>query len=88
MSFDEKIMGAEFLRNRMKDNVASKDKVCTMQSTTNFCAIKGAYGYKWPKLSELHRILFGHDFSEAHDASVDIKATARCFWELKARKLI
>ncbi len=88
MSFDEKIMGAEFLRNRMKDSVASKDKVCTMQSTTDFCAIKGAYGYKWPKLSELHRKLFGHDFSEAHDASVDIRATARCFWELKSRRLI
>ena len=28
------------------------------------------------------------DFSDAHDASVDIKATAKCFWELKVRQLI
>ena len=88
MSFDEKIVGAELLRNRMKNVVANKQKICTMQSTTDFCAIKGSYGYKWPKLSELHRKLFGYDFSDAHDASVDIKATAKCFWELKVRQLI
>ena len=54
-----------------------------MQSTTNFCAIDGPYGYKWPKLSELHYKLFRTGFEEAHNASVDITATAKCFWELK-----
>ena len=83
MSFDEKIMGSEFLRNRMPDGVASKKKICTMEKTTNFCAINGAYGYKWPKLSELHYKLFGENFDEAHNALVDIRITAKCFWELK-----
>ena len=83
ISFDEKIVGAEFLRNRMLDSIAPKRKICTMQSSTNFCAIDGHYGYKWPKLSELHRKLFGADFEEAHNAAVDITATAKCFWELK-----
>jgi DNA polymerase-3 subunit epsilon len=83
ISFDEKIIGAEFLRNKMSDFVATKRKICTMQSTTNFCAIDGTYGYKWPKLSELHYKLFGTSFEEAHNASVDIKATAKCFWELR-----
>jgi len=83
MSFDEKIVGAEFLRNKMQDSLASKRKICTMQSTTNFCALPGPYGYKWPKLSELHYKLFNSGFEEAHNASVDINATARCFWELK-----
>jgi DNA polymerase III epsilon subunit-like protein len=83
MSFDEKIMGAEFLRKKMPDSIATKRKICTMQSTTNFCAISGPYGYKWPKLSELHYKLFGTGFDEAHNASVDINATAKCFWELK-----
>jgi DNA polymerase-3 subunit epsilon len=83
MSFDEKIVGAEFLRNKMKDIVATKKKICTMQSTTNFCAIDGPYGYKWPKLSELHYKLFRTGFDEAHNAAVDINATAKCFWELK-----
>lgn len=83
MSFDEKIVGAEFLRNRMQDSTSTKRKICTMQSTTNFCAINGPYGYKWPKLSELHYKLFRSGFEEAHNAAVDINATAKCFWELK-----
>jgi DNA polymerase III subunit epsilon len=83
ISFDEKIVGAEFLRNKMQDSVAAKKKICTMQSTTNFCAINGPYGYKWPKLSELHYKLFNKGFEEAHNAAVDINATAKCFWELK-----
>lgn len=83
MSFDEKIVGAEFLRNRMQDSIAMKKKICTMQSSTNFCAIDGPYGYKWPKLSELHYKLFRTGFEEAHNASVDINATAKCYWELK-----
>jgi len=83
MSFDEKIVGAEFLRNKMTDSIATKRKICTMQSTTNFCAIDGPYGYKWPKLSELHYKLFRTGFNESHNAAVDINATAKCFWELK-----
>jgi DNA polymerase III epsilon subunit-like protein len=83
MSFDEKIVGAEFLRIGMHNSITAKNKICTMQSTTNFCALNGPYGYKWPKLSELHYKLFRTGFDEAHNAAVDITATAKCFWELK-----
>jgi DNA polymerase III subunit epsilon len=83
MAFDEKIIGAEFLRNKMKDSTSTKRKICTMQSTVNFCKISGTYGYKWPKLAELHFKLFKTGFAEAHNAAADIHATAKCFWELK-----
>ena len=88
LNFDEKVLGAEFLRHNLPNCLLSKDKICTMQKATNFCQIPGAYGYKWPKLSELHYKLFGSDFAEAHNAAVDIQATARCFWELKKRGLV
>lgn len=88
MNFDEKIIGAEFLRSKMQNTLVVKRKICTMEKTTNFCAIVGNYGYKWPKLSELHYKLFGCGFEEAHNAAVDINATAKCFWELKRRNLI
>jgi len=88
MSFDEKIVGAELLRNNLPDIPASKYKICTMHSTTEYCAIPGPRGYKWPKLTELHQKLFGADFEGAHDASSDVAATAKCFWELKRRGLI
>ncbi|MDR1454272.1 MAG: 3'-5' exonuclease [Tannerella sp.] len=84
MSFDEKIVGAEFLRSRMPNTIAGKRKICTMEKTARFCGIPGYYGdYKWPKLSELHYKLFNTDFEEAHNAAADIQATAKCFWELK-----
>ena len=83
MSFDEKIVGCEFLRNGMNNSIPAKNRICTMEKTTNFCAIPGPYGNKWPKLSELHYKLFKTNFEEAHNAAVDISATARCFWELR-----
>lgn len=88
MSFDEKIVGAEFLRCKMPNSIATKKRICTMESTTNFCAINGLYGYKWPKLSELHYKLFRTRFEEAHNSAVDITATVKCFWELKRLKKI
>ncbi|MDD3721279.1 MAG: 3'-5' exonuclease [Lutibacter sp.] len=83
MAFDEKILGAEFLRSGYSNPLPFKNRICTMHSTTDFCKIKNRYGYKWPKLSELHIKLFGFDFEEAHNAAADIHATAKCFWELK-----
>ena len=83
ISFDEKIMGAEFLRNNLPDTLPAKKKICTMNSSTEFCAIPGPYGNKWPKLAELHNKLFQADFEGAHNAVADIAATAKCFWELK-----
>ncbi len=83
MSFDEKIVGAELLRNGQPNLLDTKRKICTMNATTDFCAIPGNYGYKWPKLSELHYKLFKAHFEDAHNAAIDIQVTAKCFWELK-----
>lgn len=83
VSFDSKIVGAELLRKQVQSDFGRKRKLCTMQASTNYCRLSGPYGYKWPKLSELHIKLFGEDFDEAHDASVDINATEKCFWEMK-----
>jgi DNA polymerase III subunit epsilon len=88
MSFDEKIVGAEFLRVKMDNPIPPKRKICTMHSATEFCNIPGYYGPKWPRLSELHFKLFNEYFEEAHNAAVDITATAKCFWELKRRGVL
>jgi len=83
ISFDEKIVGAEFLRVDMTNPLPQKRKICTMETTKDFCAIEGPYGYKWPKLSELYYKLFKTGFEESHNAASDITATVKCFWELK-----
>ncbi len=88
ISFDEKILGAELLRKGIRSDFGGKRKLCTMQASTDYCQLPGPYGYKWPKLSELHIKLFGENFDEAHDASVDINATEKCFWEMRTIGLI
>jgi DNA polymerase-3 subunit epsilon len=88
ISFDVNIIGAEFTRLCMTSKLDSIKKICTMESTTNYCAIEGTYGFKWPKLAELYFKLFNTNFEEAHDATIDIEATYRCFWELSNKKII
>ena len=58
---------------------------CTMKdkAVVKFCNLKNkANRPKWPKLIELHDILFDESFDGAHDAFADITATARCYFEL------
>lgn len=88
MDFDEKIIGAEFLREGKKSGLFHTERLCTMKASTDYCKLPGNYGFKWPKLSELHIKLFNEDFEEAHNAAVDITACAKCFWELKRRGVI
>ncbi len=88
ISFDEKIVGAEFIRKNISTDFFNKPRLCTMKASTDYCMIPGPYGYKWPKLSELHEELFGEDFEEAHNAAADINATVKCFWEMRRIGLI
>ncbi|GEM65892.1 hypothetical protein SF1_38740 [Sphingobacterium faecium NBRC 15299] len=83
ISFDEKILGAEFLRQNMGQPLEYKRKFCTMNSTKDFCQIPTPYGFKKPKLSELYQKLFNSDLLNAHDAYIDVEATAKCFWKLR-----
>ncbi len=89
MSYDEKIIGAEFLRKNKKNLLETKKKICTMESATNFCAIPSPRGgFKWPNLGELHQKLFNQGFTGAHNAATDVAITAKCFFALKAQGVI
>ena len=88
VSFDQRVVGAELHRLGIADTVSTARSLDTMIAATDFCKIPGTYGYKWPKLIELHRKLFGCDFEDAHDAMADITATKKCFFEMKRRGLI
>lgn len=88
MAFDEKILGAELLRTGQANVLESRERRCTMQAATDYCRLPGRYGYKWPTLQELHRKLFDEDFAGAHQALVDVRACARCYFELRRRKVM
>lgn len=83
MSFDEKILGSELLRASHPNVVAKRKRRCTMRESTRYCQLPGRYGYKWPTLQELHGKLFDEDFENAHQALADVRACARCFFELR-----
>ena len=88
IDFDKHVLGCELYRERLDyDTLLNKKGVCTMQRSTNFCAIPNpnSYygGYKWPKLEELYQKLFNTTLSNAHDALSDVEATRKCYFELK-----
>ncbi|WP_224483998.1 DNA polymerase III subunit alpha [Robertkochia aurantiaca] len=88
VGFDVNIMGAEFFREGM-DNMLAELPVldtCT-EETALLCQIPGGRGgkFKLPTLTELHEHLFGEPFGEAHNATADVEATTRCFFELIRR---
>jgi DNA polymerase III epsilon subunit-like protein len=88
MNYDYAVLGAEFIRHTGKNPLKEKQLICTMLDTVNYCQLpnrNGYGGYKWPKLAELHNILFGCEMENAHDALGDVSAMARCFFALEEK---
>jgi len=80
LEFDDKVVGAELLRYKISSNFFDLPRVCTMRLSTDFCALPNN---KPPRLTQLYFKLFGINFADAHQADVDARACARCFFELK-----
>lgn len=90
IGFDINIMGAEFLRTKVETNMHDLPVLdtCT-EVTADLCKIPGGRGgkFKLPTLTELHSYLFNVPFGEAHNATADVEATTRCFFELIRREV-
>tara|TARA_B110000503_G_scaffold133074_1_gene209997 strand:- start:31065 stop:35444 length:4380 start_codon:yes stop_codon:yes gene_type:complete len=85
VKFDLNIMGCEFYRLKIKNNLeVSKILDTCYEKTAILCEIPGGRGgkYKFPTLTELHSYLFSTSFADAHNATADVEATTRCFLEL------
>ncbi|WP_299898141.1 DNA polymerase III subunit alpha [uncultured Aquimarina sp.] len=85
VGFDVNIMGAEFYRLGISNQLQELPVLDTCTETTaSLCQIPGGRGgkFKLPTLTELHEFLFGTAFGEAHNATADVEATTRCFLEL------
>ncbi len=90
VGFDIKIMGAEFHRLDMQNQLQELPVLDTCTETTaQLCQIPGGRGgkMKLPTLTELHEYLFNTPFAEAHNATADVEATTRCFLELVRRRV-
>lgn len=83
VEFDYKVVGAEFLRKNIENNLQELPVADTMHLATDYCALGGKSGrFKPPKLEEIYDKLYGHKFDEAHNAAADVNATAQVFFEL------
>ncbi len=85
LEYDSGVVGAELLRAGLPIRLFERPGLCTMRTTTDLVRLPGPYGFKWPKLEELHAFLFGDTYEGAHDAALDVEAAARCFFELQRR---
>ncbi|PWL29453.1 MAG: DNA polymerase III subunit alpha [Fluviicola sp. XM-24bin1] len=88
IQFDINVTGCEFVRTEMDTPMLEMDILDTCTETTaNLCQIPGGRGgkFKLPTLTELHEYLFNVPFAEAHNATADVEATTRCFFELMRR---
>ena len=85
VKFDINIIGAELFRVGHPIDITKKDVLDTCSElTAQVTKLPGGRGgkYKYPTLIEIYSILFQEKFNEAHNASADVEATSRVFFEL------
>lgn len=91
IGFDLNIMGSEFYRYDVQSPMGEMPilDTCT-EVTAALLQLPGGRGgrFKLPNLTELHSYLFGVPFAEAHNATADVEATTRCFFELVRREVL
>ena len=87
LNFDKSVVSAELIRAqiKVKGNIPS---FCTKLEGEEICKLPSQYPgkFKWPRLDELYRHLFGKDFEGAHDAECDVKACKECYLEIMLRR--
>ncbi len=89
ISFDEMVIGCEFYRLGLKDPMLEKQKICTKEASVDYCKIPGRNGrYSWANLDTLYKMLFNETFDNQHNALFDVRACAKCFFELKRISII
>ena len=83
IEYDESVINYELQRLSRRGDYHPQKTLCTMKSTVDFCALPGrGIGFKFPKLNELYKKLFGEYFEGAHSAIYDVEATVRALQKL------
>lgn len=100
IEFDVTILFYHLFKNDkekfMKFKNVSIPCICTMLDSVAFCKLPSMSKfknpkdpYKYPKLSELYRLLFGYPPSgKLHNSQYDVECTIECFKELMNKELL
>lgn len=92
ISFDKNMIMVECLRHKIIQNFTQnsmrKPEFCTMKNSVNICKIErtdkfGRKYFKYPKLMELHKHLFGDIPEGLHNSMVDVLVCLRCYGKMK-----
>jgi len=78
LSFDMEMIDNEMRRVGLSDVKWPKRKICTVEQTRHLLGFN-------LNLGKLHEHLFGVVHENAHRAEADVKALARCYFELKRK---
>ena len=91
----EKLYLEEFLEklimesnNNSNSNSNNSKHYCTMKKTITYCNLKvidkkGKEYIKFPKLSELHKKMFGYIPKNLHNSLHDVLVCLRCFYQIE-----
>ena len=91
IGFDIMVLVAFYLnigRQDVADALLQTKTIDTMYMGIDVCRLPkkdNSYspGYKRPSLTELYRFLFGEELDGAHDALIDVRASARCYYKMR-----
>lgn len=79
LELDFHILGAKYYRAGIENPLAGKKHFCTMLSTKPLVRNPA---FKYLRLDDLHACLFQTTLQQQHNALVDARATAQCFFEM------
>jgi DNA polymerase III epsilon subunit-like protein len=82
ISFDRNMYMVESLRNyRIQYMTPDKATYCTMKKNIKMCNLRNISSnrLKYPKLVELHKVLFNSTPKGVHDSLVDVLICLRCY---------
>ena len=89
ISFDINMVRAEMMRRGCVDyfTMINKPFHCTMKSNIDYCKIQvtsytGRKYFKFPKLMELHKKIYGYIPENLHNSLVDVIVCLRCYLKL------
>lgn len=85
MQLDFHMLGVGFYRAGLKNPLPALPQFCTMRATGPLLR-HGTQGFL--RLGELHQRLFQEPLLREHDALADARATARCFFQMRAQGVI
>lgn len=78
--FDTNVLSSELYRNgyeNLAEKISKKEIYCTKVNGKIYCKLN-----KYPKLSELYKILFNKEMEGAHNAEMDVINCAECYFRM------